>query len=85
MQACVEYGGDNRSNRGSGPQTRLETSGTGIRQNGLVLADVSEYIYLPQSSFTLGFVLFWTKKAGEEEGKGGVAVSMWGQKLKDGK
>lgn len=64
MQACVEYTWDNGPNRVSGPQTRLETSGTGIRQNRLVLADVTEYIYLPQSAFTLRFVLFGQKKEG---------------------
>lgn len=60
----MEYTGDNGPNRGSSPQTRLETSGTGICQNGLVLADVTEYIYLPQRTFTLLFVLFPTKKGG---------------------
>lgn len=64
----MEYMWDNGPNRVSGLQTRLETSGTGIRQNRLVLADVTEYIYLPQSTFTLRFVLFGQKKA---EGVGG--------------
>lgn len=79
MRACVEYTWDNGPNRVSGPQTRLETSGTGIRQNRLVLADVTEYIYLPQSTFTLRFVLFGQKK---RRSRGEVAVSMekrsWG-------
>lgn len=69
----MEYTWDNGANRVSSPQTRLETSGTGIQQNRLVLADVTEYIYLPQRAFTLCFVLFGQKK---RRGRGEVAVSM---------
>lgn len=60
----------------SGLQTRLETSGTGIRQNRLVLADVTEYIYLPQSAFTPCFVFLGgdKKKGGESGGEGCVGV-----------
>ena len=63
---------DNGPNRVSSLQTRLETSGTGICQNRLVLADVTEYIYLPQSTFTLRFVLFGQKKKKKGEDVGGV-------------
>lgn len=85
----MEYTWDNGANRVSSPQTRLETSGTGIQQNRLVLADVTEYIYLPQRAFTLCFVLFGQKKEGvgggssingeEEHGSEG------GRLLRDGK
>ena len=77
----MEYTGDNGPNRVSSPQTRLETSGTGMGQNGIVLADVTEYIYLPQSTFThtLCFILDKKKDGGWRRGingRDGVVVAV---------
>lgn len=52
----------------------------GVRQNRIVLADVTEYIYLPQSPFSTMLCFIWTKKGGGINSRNGR-----GERLDDGK